>query len=1035
MEWPKDDFDFVQKLVKLADGNENEQKGLFDYGPLIFPRLVDIVCRGNASLRAGGLDALCRLIKVRRLGRTLVSALCSESGLCNSEFVVRRECAAGIGRVLQSCIGLAEEVRSEIGWIRVLPHLVRISEESRTAQAAEQALVQLRAVLGKRNFLRRLTRALLNYHKTQQRDESSSNSSSVEYEHKTQDPDVIGDSLELETNRYTKKKNQVSWTLWRLYCGELEFLENSVDALEVIATTIEANECSRFEIIQHMLPLLDCFDSEISDGALNALVAHFDVDTCWELVSSHPLANTILEKSGAGRDSQVSKFGEESDRSHSPVLYPRKEQQQYIQSQQQQHQQQQQEPPKLKTQKSMPLLSELESQNSWETPTLSSTFDSIDSSRQPKLTRSHSISGSFDSGMGENQHGSEASPWNSAFTQSAPDYSPSMHSSTGLSSPRTTRDGSNNVFASAGNSMVKMNAQLSTLKRRTSGRRRQQIGYGSTEEITGGGGGGTQYSKNDLVMAAAQGAYNQNNNNSYHHHHNQYQEHNDHQHHQYQQQQYQHLGQPQQSPTTNSLPSNSPKGFTSKELKQNMMKSPRTPRQVGAIPRQYSAPPTSSTRNEFEDSDEESETKKSTTSKLGIKKKNRAVASASARHSQEEYPSGPVDIPSNKELPNNIPGLVRVLTDESEWQMQLHALNAIKGNQHSAQLPYGCHTDPSLIKAVVKLTSSLRSNLSKNSLLCLHHLISNNGALFWKDQSAGLIDSIVKALVKKSTDSSAFLAQEARASIEAAVECFPPSKLCTAVLQHCNANPNANARAFAAQALVEIVRQHSSSAYDYNLVVQCAKNKLLHDNTVPSRAAAKVILTHLDEIGNLDKKQQTHLHRIKVDARGPGTVGNKSALRHKMHGNKYASSSSSSSFSTNKGCIDAHMDLVQDLRSNSWQIRLKAIERCQDTLLESCNPLLFEHVAEKAADPNVKVKLKAIDTVRSVAPMYAAHVPPEKLSTLLLPVANACGDKASQRAAVECINSFSHKVDVTTPMKRHLSSLPPKARSVIERLI
>ncbi|GBG32541.1 Hypothetical Protein FCC1311_087652 [Hondaea fermentalgiana] len=692
-DWPADDGDFAARLAEYADGSANERKLLFDYGPLIFPRLVTIACSDRPGLRAAGLDALGRLIKLVGLGRMLVRALCSEAGLNNPSLEVQKECALAIGRVMQACSSLPDEDRDNIGWIRVLPHLVRLCAQPETTVGAEQALLHLRSLLGPRSFHRRFTRALLAYHENlMERTINIGNTSLVDLERKGDDvaeglgQDLVGPSL--------------SWTLWHLV--KEGPLDTSVDGLRALAAAIEPHPKSSRDILLTLLPMIESFDIEVSEAALTAAAAHFHHDTCFDIVSSHPMVSVITKR-------ERSREGPRTTRKTTVVPGPSHPA----------------SAPQTTAQRSSASIS-----------TAQPASFAPASARVASPASAYLRKPSLDLSELESAHNSNPE------TASLPSRTALASSSSSSPSPSPAPA---SVFSNAGNSMMKMTAQLSTLKRKTSGRKRL----------------GSAASSDDLRPQSA--------------------------------------GRSRMSARSSPLSASSARSVSSEN---------------GRPPPTMGAP-----RHEL---------------------------ALSARES----------------LPATSDGIVKLLLDDSQWQDQVRVLNAIKSNQHTGVLPPNCRSDAAVIQAVIKLTSSLRSSLSKSSLLCLHFLISDNGRGFWREQSPALVDAIVGALIKRSIDASTFLAQEARSALDACVQSFPANKFCLSLLQHCHAHPNARARANAANALHSIVQTSPPSAYDAGRVVSCAKDKLLHDNSVEARAAAKGILMQLNETQNLDRKQQLHLERI-----------------------------------------------------------------------------------------------------------------------------------------------------------------------------
>jgi len=371
-----------------------------------------------------------------------------------------------------------------------------------------------------------------------------------------------------------------------------------------------------------------------------------------------------------------------------------------------------------------------------------------------------------------------------------------------------------------------------------------------------------------------------------------------------------------------------------------------------------------------------------------LKKKKRPSSSYTSPRSPQRQTSAPVV--------GKRTNLLAALENDSDWAQQQEALVRID------------NVTMEILLVVLRLTASLRSSLAKSSLSCLKRLIETSQSTVWKELSSSAIDNMVNSLLKKTIDSSAFLAQEANQALVACISKISPQKLCNSLLMNCHTNTNANIRAVAAEFLHKLVETHPMTTYDSDRVVQCATQKLLRDNTVQARAAAKQICIKLQV--SIKQPDQSLFDRI---GKKPVSISRKKLA------------STTTPLPSNH--VDA--DLLTNLRSNQWQIRLETLLSCRLKMA----PEYLTLIAAKVEDPNLKVKMLAIQIVSESVTLYEKYVHPDKLATMLIPIASAVTERSCQKASLDCIQKYKHIVAV--PMQRHLHLLTPKANILLKNVI
>ncbi|EKX33088.1 hypothetical protein GUITHDRAFT_120748 [Guillardia theta CCMP2712] len=200
-------------------------------------------------------------------------------------------------------------------------------------------------------------------------------------------------------------------------------------------------------------------------------------------------------------------------------------------------------------------------------------------------------------------------------------------------------------------------------------------------------------------------------------------------------------------------------------------------------------------------------------------------------------------IPTEELAPlDNPDGVMRTLLAKlgsSDWAVQMEALNLTRAlsiyHASSTILPQ-LHV---VVRAILLVADSLRSNLSKSALMALTDMLR-----FLKTQMDAELDNVVLVLVKKSGETAGFIADEARKAMLAMIENCSEGRTLGALL-HANSSKNPLIRAKVASylcALVESMGPKLLNSKDLERLFPVVVQFLSEGSAEPRQAGKRAML-------------------------------------------------------------------------------------------------------------------------------------------------------------------------------------------------
>lgn len=184
-----------------------------------------------------------------------------------------------------------------------------------------------------------------------------------------------------------------------------------------------------------------------------------------------------------------------------------------------------------------------------------------------------------------------------------------------------------------------------------------------------------------------------------------------------------------------------------------------------------------------------------------------------------------------------------------EWNLQMEALNTIRSLSlfHSELLkgqPGGISQLHAIMLQVLALCDSLRSTLAKSALMCVEDMIR---AL--RSSLDSEVDIVFAMLLRKCTETSVFIADEAKRTVCVMMENVSLGRVVNSLLQHAT-HKNTAYRSKVALLADHLVERHGSSLSDRDLerIFQAAATGFSCDSAQETRNSGKRLLVALQPL-------------------------------------------------------------------------------------------------------------------------------------------------------------------------------------------
>jgi len=349
-----------------------------------------------------------------------------------------------------------------------------------------------------------------------------------------------------------------------------------------------------------------------------------------------------------------------------------------------------------------------------------------------------------------------------------------------------------------------------------------------------------------------------------------------------------------------------------------------------------------------------------------------------------------------------------------KWDTQLDALTKLR--QLAVNHPETLKgTIGQVSKDVLNSCNNLRSNLAKNGMRCVCDLFESLGRVMDPH-----IDGVVRVMMNKLTEASGFINGEAERVLDTMVKTATDTKVLQSVMaMHDHRHPIIRGKAalFADRCCEKMGGSLATNGMLDQLVkvvLACASDSSQEARTYGKMSIwrlSRLIPNELERAARrvLSASQMQKLEQTIADTskHGPPSLpgrprggfqgmGHKRAARehssaagngagmdglsidtvnHRRHGSVKAGDGRS-----DEAKLEELAELHSCLKSVDWQVRLQAIDRLADfvqhntSLCHSQVQQLFDHLEPRLSDSNVKVNLRALETLQQIIPHLAGSL-------------------------------------------------------------
>eukprot|EP00347_Sterkiella_histriomuscorum_P023335 403335038 len=196
-----------------------------------------------------------------------------------------------------------------------------------------------------------------------------------------------------------------------------------------------------------------------------------------------------------------------------------------------------------------------------------------------------------------------------------------------------------------------------------------------------------------------------------------------------------------------------------------------------------------------------------------------------------------------------------------DWAKQFEACNTLKRMAlfHKQLLAFSNPSQGQILKEMVKIVDSLRSQLSKNALITMKIMIEN---LPQKDMEP-YIDTILPAVLKKAADTNVFISESADACLIALCSCLSENKVFTSLQSQSNvkSNPMKIKLAYCYNALIDKIGARIRQYQNCDKLIQTVVG-FLNEGAIEVRNTARIGLLSLRNIFGSQRELENFLQRF-----------------------------------------------------------------------------------------------------------------------------------------------------------------------------